>query len=274
MNGWIIAKRELKMITRSKWLLSFSLLFTAVAVITVYTGMTSSVSGFSGFSRVTASLLNLSLFLVPLLTLLMGTMFVAGEQEDGHLLLLFTSPISPVSILIGKYIGLSLALSAALSFSYGLVGLFLLILFQQLPGSLFFFFLFSLLLMLMFLSIALLIGFFSPNRFHALGTSLLVWAFYVLFYEFIVMGLISSIAQANWVLPILSASVFLNPVELVRVWSIISLKSGTVLGPSIYDFTVWAEHVYGQVAFIAASILWTILPLFITNQWIKRRNRL
>jgi Cu-processing system permease protein len=274
MNGWIIAKRELKMITRSKWLLSFSLLFTAVAVITVYTGMTSSVSGFSGFSRVTASLLNLSLFLVPLLTLLMGTMFVAGEQEDGHLLLLFTAPISPVSILIGKYIGLSLALSAALSFSYGLVGLFLLLLFQQLSGSLFFFFLFSLLLMLMFLSIALLIGFFSPNRFHALGISLLVWAFYVLFYEFIVMALISSIAQTNWVLPILSLSVFLNPVELVRVWSIISLKSGTVLGPSIYNFTIWAEHVYGQVTFIASVILWTILPLFITNQWIKRRNRL
>jgi Cu-processing system permease protein len=269
MKAWTIAKQELKIMMRSKWIVSFALLFTALACITVYFGSTNDQSGFSGFNRMTASLLNLSLFLIPLLTLLTGSMFLAGEREDGRFMLLLSAPISPFSIIFGKYIGILLALLSVISLGYGTIGIIVAALFRQASTHLFLFFAFSLLLMLMFLSVSLVIGMMSTTRFQALGLSLLSWALSVLFYEFIVIA-ITSFVHKTMILPIISTSVFLNPVELVRVWTIISLKSGTIFGPSLYDFTIWAEGVYGQIMFIAATIIWMIVPLFIAYLLMKK----
>ena len=132
------------------------------------------------------------------------------------------------------------------------------------------FYVFSILLAAIFLSLSLVIGMLSKTRFQALGASLIVWAFMVLFYEFIVMGL-SMIVPKQSVLTLLSTSIFLNPVELIRVWSILSLDGASVFGPSIYDLTVWANGFFGQLLFYAISILWLIIPGIISGIVLKRR---
>ncbi|WLR54252.1 hypothetical protein LC048_17650 [Mesobacillus subterraneus] len=131
------------------------------------------------------------------------------------------------------------------------------------------FYVYSNLLAAIFLSLALMIGIMAKTRFQALGISLIVWAFLVLFYEFIIMGL-SMFMMKQWLLPMLTVSIFLNPVELIRVQSILSLDGASVFGPRLYDLTIWADGWTGQTLFVLAILLWTLLPVLYTVYRTKR----
>jgi len=270
MSTFQIARQQLTLILRSKWLGSFGILFTLLAVFVTFFG-NSGQSGYDGFSRMTASLLNLNLMLIPLIALLIGSLFLAGEKEDRGLLLLLTYPISIRSVLAGKYLGLFLAIWSVITFGYGAAAI---VMFIGNTGTsltvLFLFYFLSLLLAVIYLALSMMIGFWSRTRFQALGLSLIVWAASVLFYEFIVMG-VSLFIEKEWILPMLSTSIFLNPVELVRVWAILSLDGASVFGPALYDLTVWANGWSGQLMFIASAIVWVGVPLLFSNLFIKRR---
>lgn len=215
MNMLMIARHELKVISRSKWVFSFTILYTVLAITIVLFGGSAEEAGFTGFNRMAASLLNLSLFLVPLLTLLIGSTSLAGDKEDGSLTLLFTYPIPTSRILVGKFIGLLVTLFAVITFGYGAASLILF--FSKASVSLHFFLLFygfTMLLMVLFLGLAMLVGVLSSTRFQALGLSLILWAVTVLFYEFVIMGLAMVIGKQA-ILAMFTASILLNPVELI-----------------------------------------------------------
>lgn len=271
MTIWTIAREEWKMAMRSKWLFIFALLFTLLAFIILFFGSQS--DGFTGFSRTTASLLNLSLFLIPLLTLLIGGLLISGEKEDGRLALFLTYPISSLSVICGKFIGLFFSLASVLLIGYGFSYILSSSLGEASFSVLALFLGLSLLLMMMYLSIALFIGTMVSGRLIALGAAIFLWAFFVLFYEFLVMGLVT-VSPPSWTLWIISISVFLNPIELIRVFTIIFLGSGTIFGPSIYDFTIWAESTAGSLLFAVSCLIWMIIPLFIANVQLKRGSNL
>ncbi|MDQ0215524.1 Cu-processing system permease protein [Oikeobacillus pervagus] len=272
MSLFTVTRHEWKMSMRSRWMMIFAFLFTVLAAIILFFGNETAKSGYEGFSRMTANLLNLSLFLIPLLTLLIGSLLFSGEKEDGRLALLMTYPISPFSLIAGKYTGLFLSLSIVLLLGYSVSGILLLFFGGAAFSLLLLFFFLSLFLTMMFLSISMLIGVLANSRLHALGLGIFCWAFFVLFYEFIIMAL-TTMAPPNSVLPILTISVFLNPVELIRVFTVIFLGSGTVFGPTIYDFTIWAESGWGTFMFFVSCLLWTVIPLVMANILLKRGNK-
>ena len=84
------------------------------------------------------------------------------------------------------------------------------------------------------------------------------------------MGL-SMIVPTQSVLTLLSVSIFLNPVEMIRVWSVLTMDGSSVFGPSLYDLTIWANGFFGQVLFGVCSILWLIVPIIISGIVLKRR---
>lgn len=269
MNAYYIARQQLTLILRSKWLISFGLLFVLLALL-VTSFSNSGGSGFDGFNRMTASLLNLNLFVIPLISLLMGSVFLAGEKEDSGLMLLLSYPVNSRSVLVGKYMGLLVALGSVLTCGYGVSLLSMLL--MNSGGTLVVilkFYLLSFLLAGIFLSLSILIGIGSKSRFQALGVSLIVWAFLVLFYEYMMLG-ISVFLPSQSILIMLSISMFLNPIELIRVWSILILDGASVFGPSLYELTVWADGWRGNRLFALSSIVWIVFPLWITNFITKR----
>ncbi|MGM9929503.1 MAG: ABC transporter permease [Bacillus sp. (in: firmicutes)] len=265
-----IAKQQHTLILRSKWLLSFGLLFACLAIFISYFGHNDA-SGYTGFSRMTASLLNLTLLLIPLIALLMGGLFLAGEKEDRGLMLMLTYPVNASTVIIGKYIGLFVSIWTVVTFGYGASLVVMYLAAVDVSVSMILnFYLYSLLLAAIFLAIAMLIGLLAKTRFQALGSSLIVWAFLVLFYEFLVMGATLLVKQ-QYVLSVLSASIFLNPVELIRVGAILSLDGTAVFGPSLYDLTIWAQGWQGILLFIVSSVLWIVVPLVLSTLVLKGR---
>lgn len=269
MSGYYIGRQQLTLMLRSKWLISFGLLFVLLAFFVTYFSQTGD-AGFDGFNRMTASLLNLNLLMVPLISLLMGSLFLAGEKEDSGLLLLLTYPVSTGSVLAGKYFGLYISLAAVITCGYGAALLPMYVLNSAADfGVIIKFYALSLLLAAIFVAVSVFIGIQSRSRFQALGISLIVWAASVLFYEFILMA-VTLFLPSQSVLAVLTASVFLNPVEIIRVWAILSMDGASVFGPSLYEMTVWASGWQGTAMFIISIILWTVLPLFICSRLLKR----
>jgi Cu-processing system permease protein len=76
--------------------------------------------GIDSLSVTVASLTSLSVYLVPLMALLMSFDAVAGEVERGTLSLTLTYPVSRSTILLGKFLAHLLVLAIAVGAGYGL----------------------------------------------------------------------------------------------------------------------------------------------------------
>src|SRR5690606_39909351 len=62
----------------------------------------------SGFGRTAAGLINLVLFLAPLMGLTLGAQAISGEREQGTLAYLLAQPVSLVEIFVAKFLGLAI----------------------------------------------------------------------------------------------------------------------------------------------------------------------
>ena len=110
---YYVARHELTVNIRNKWTVIFALVFGALVVGISYVGIIA--EGFSGmqsFTRTSASLLNLVLYLIPLVALTMGTLSFTGERGTAELL--FSQPVSRTEIMLGKLAGLFLAMALSM----------------------------------------------------------------------------------------------------------------------------------------------------------------
>ena len=85
----LVAARELREAMRSRWFAMAAICFLLLSLGLSMLGLAGAQrSGLAGFDRTTASLLNLALVFVPLVTLTLGGLSIAGEIEDQSLGLL------------------------------------------------------------------------------------------------------------------------------------------------------------------------------------------
>lgn len=119
----LVAARELRDALRSRWFVLAAGCFLALSLGLSMLGLAGAQrSGLAGFDRTTASLLNLALLFVPLLTLSLGGLGIAGELEDGSLAMLLAQPITRFEAYAGKYLGLLAAVSASILAGFGATG--------------------------------------------------------------------------------------------------------------------------------------------------------
>ncbi len=119
-----VAGIELRIAIRNRWVLISVLLMTLFALALVFAG--SAPTGVLGIDLLTvsvASLTTLTVYLAPLLALLLSFDGISGEAERGSLPLLLTYPTSRGAILAGKAIAHILILLLAICIGYGIAGL-------------------------------------------------------------------------------------------------------------------------------------------------------
>ena len=116
-----IARHELRIVLRSRWVPVYALIFASLTFAVSYFGLTVvEYTGFQEFDRTAVSLLNLVLYVVPLATMLMAVQ--SFRDEGGATDQLFTEPVTKGEIVLGKLIGLSLAHILATVVGFGLTG--------------------------------------------------------------------------------------------------------------------------------------------------------
>lgn len=258
MDLWIIAKREIKLGFRNPWAYSFLALFSLFALALL---VIQSQSGMEGYTHTTGSLLNLILYLLPLMTLLLGSFSVTSEKEEGGWQLLSTYSLSSYSYLAGKYIGQAIVLIAIVACGYGFSGVIGFILGKTFTLSTLVLFLsFSVLLVLLYLSIAILMGTFSENRWEALTYGVAVWFFTIIGWSTLLIAVLGKLPYL-WIKPGLVFLTFINPAELVRVFMVIKMGGGAVFGPEYYQWIGWIRQPSGTPIFILVCLLWIGIAL-------------
>jgi Cu-processing system permease protein len=269
---YTLARRELAISIRNKWTAIFAVVFgVLITAISYFGSMTSGAAGFQGFNRTSASLLSLVLYLVPLVSLMMATQSFAGGAVENEIL--FSQPISRSEVLIGKVLGLFASMAAATLAGFGLGGL--VIATQAEVDDVWGYPIFvalSLVLSLVFLSLAALVSMISRRQTKAFGLALLIWFFFVIFYDLLVLGgsLLFRERTANY---FIFASLFGNPVDMVRVAGLISLQGEEIFGPAGAALVKFlGGEAFGTVALVLSLMVWIAVPMMLSLRFLRRQD--
>ena len=268
---WVIAKEEYRRALESRWLFGFTALFAALVLGLSYFGLAQNREvGFQGFARVTLSLMNLVLFIVPLTGLMLGVTSIAGGGES--LSLLLAQPVRRGEVLLGKFLGLAgaLAVAQALGFGGGGVVIALQAGSDQAPG---FIALTSLSLALGWLTIAasLCIAALWPDRLRAMSAALLLWLLMVVAYDLVVLGA-TTLLRGLPLQTVLFPALLVNPVDLARVLTTLAVGSGALFGPTSAVLVKMFGTTWGIVLGVAVRVFETAVPLLIAVRVFRRRD--
>jgi Cu-processing system permease protein len=267
-----IARMEWTAAARLKWIRLLTAAFALLAAAAAYSaGAANELSGADGFARTTMALVPVVLILVPLSALILG---VSGQTaEPGSEPFLFGQPVGRATVLIGRWLGESAALASAIVVGLGLGGG--IIAFGSGADGLLqfvFFVLTSVVLAIIFLSIAAAVAAAASSRVVALGAGTFAWFFFVLLYD----G--AALSLAGWINGslggrMLFASVFGNPVDVIRVAALSVAGTPNVLGAA---GDAWIRFLGGTAgaaaAGIAALTMWAVAPLAVGIRLIQLRD--
>ncbi|MBI4535399.1 MAG: ABC transporter permease subunit [Ignavibacteriae bacterium] len=269
---YTIARQELVINIRNKWTVIFAVVFGILVVSISYFGiMVEGFSGMQSFTRTSASLLNLVLYIVPLVALIMGTLAFTGDK--GSTELLFSQPVSRHEVLLGKLFGVFFSIVLSTLLGFALAGA--IIVAGNGPEGLtsyVFFVALSLALALVFLTLSLLVSTASRRKSKAFGVTLFLWFFFVLLYDLLALGgtLLMKGQSAN---AFLFVSIFGNPVDMVRVATLIILDNITIFGAA---GAAMLRFLGGQttsiVLLITGLLAWVVVPLFLSARMMRRQD--
>lgn len=271
MYIWIVAKREIRLGFRNPWSYSFLALFSFFTLALL---LIQSQVRITGYTSTTGTMLNLIVYLIPLLTLLLGSFSVTAEKEDGNWRLLSTYSLTSSAFLWGKYLGLCGVLVSIVSFGYGLAGGIGALFGKAFTSEmLLLFFVFTACLVLLFLALAMLIGSLAQNRWQALTIGVGVWFIFILGWQTLLISVLS-IVPYLWIKPILEIVTFLNPAEFIRLFMVVKMGGGSILGPEYYQWVDTIKKPAGNLLFFLVGIGWiTIYVGSSIMYWERSRYR-
>ena len=266
-----IAREEYRQALEARWLFVFAILFAAIVLGLSFFGLAQSREvGFQGFARVTLSLLNLVLFMIPLTGLVLGVTSITGGSET--LPLLLAQPVTRGEVLAGKFVGLAAALGVAQALGFGGGGIVVALNAgpDQVPGFLVLTAL-SLVLGWLSLSVSLLIAVAWPDRLKAMSAALLMWLLMVVAYDLVVLGA-TALLRGVPLQTVLFPALLLNPVDLVRVLTTLSVGSGALFGPTSAVLMKTFGSGPGTALGIAVLLVETAVPLVLAVHLFRRRD--
>jgi Cu-processing system permease protein len=263
-NVLILAQKEWRDACRNRWFVLYTVAFAVLALALAWLSLAGvGASGLAGFSRTGASLINLVLLIVPLMGLTLGALSLAGERERGTLLYVLAQPVAPCEVLIGKYLGLVLALGATLGLGFGVSGLF--IAWQggaTQAGAYLAMVVLAFLLALVSLSLGFLIAAVTRKGSTAVGLALFLWLLLVCVGD---LGLMGTALVLRVGIGELLTLALLNPLQVFKMAAILALRSSLeILGPA----GIYALRTYGarlMPLLLTLLLAWTIVPFVFTS---------
>ena len=226
----LVAAREVRESMRSRWFVLAAGAFLVLSLALSWVGLAGAErSGFAGFDRTSASLLNLVLLFVPLITLALGGLGIAGELEDGSLAMVLAQPVTRAEVFAGKYLGLLASVWMAVLAGFGTTGVVVGLstggsstAFLGLVGL-------TLLLASATLSIGTLLSVALRSRARVVGAAFTVWLLLVYVSDLGTIGLTVARDLSPGKVFVLAV---LNPIQSARVLGTLALSQRLdVLGP-------------------------------------------
>jgi Cu-processing system permease protein len=270
-NVLTLIQKELRDAFRNRWFLLYAVAFAALSLALAWFSVSGAGSfGVAGFGRTTAGLINLILLIVPLMGLTLGAMSLAGERERGTLVYLLAQPISGAELLLGKFIGLAMALTTALLVGFGLTGILMAVAGSGGDFAVYLTLLvLSVLLAVASLSIGFLISAAVRRAATAVGLALFLWLVLVYFGD---LGLMGTAVVMGMDVEQLLALALINPLQVFKIAAVLDLRDNLeVLGPAgIYAFRTYGAALWPLL--VGLLLAWVFAPFLLATQVFKKRG--
>ncbi|UUM32665.1 ABC transporter permease [Vibrio japonicus] len=257
-----VALKEFQDGLRNRWFVSITLIFALLSIgISYYGSVASGQLTTPSLSTTIASLSSLSVFIIPLIALLLCYDSFVGEQESGTLLLLMTYPISHAQLLLGKFIGQGSIITLSTMLGFGAAGVLLSVTttHQSIASAFILFIVTSSLLGLCFIALAYLISLLVSEKSKAAGAALLTWLFFVLIFDLVLLGVLVG-GYEILDQKILVQIMMLNPADLFRLINLAALNHSDVNGV----LAVAINSSLSTSSLIIVMLVWITLPLGIS----------
>ncbi len=270
-NVLTLIQKELRDAFRNRWFLLYAIAFAGLSLALAWFSVSGAGSfGVAGFGRTTAGLINLILLIVPLMGLTLGALSLAGEREKGTLVYLLAQPISSAELLLGKFIGLALALAAALIIGFGLTGILIVLVGGGGDFRIYLTLLvLSVILAIATLSVGFLISAAVKKAATAVGLALFLWLILVYFGD---LGLMGTAVVMQLDVEQLLALALVNPLQVFKIAAVLDLRDNLeVLGPA----GIFAYRTYGGTLWpllVGLLFAWVIVPFILATQVFKKRG--
>lgn len=270
---WTLALKELRDGFRNRWVAAAIIVLGILALALSILG-----SAPTGSVRVSEldirviSLASLSVYLVPLIALMLSYDALVGEFERGTMMLLLAYPVTRWQIIFGKYLGHVLILLIAILVGYGgTVGILTLIsdsgtqgwqAYAVMMAS-------SLVLGAVFVALGYFVSVIVAERATAAGAAIGLWLVFVVLYDLILFGMLTMDEEQKISQQLFSALMLINPTDTYRILNL-SLFEGVSEAAGIAG--VASESGLGGSLLVGAMLVWIILPLGATLLVFQRRE--
>lgn len=248
-------------ISRSKWIIFYTLFFILITY-----GL---ISFANDQSKVILSLLNIALIIIPLVSIIFGTVYLYNNKD--YIILILSQPIKRNVLYIGLYLGLIIPL--AFSFLFGTL-ISLLLFSGNSPiqyDLLIFLFTAGTFQTLIFVSISFLIATWNENRILGLGLSIFTWLLFSVLYDGLLLLMINVFYNYPLEKTLIVFSI-LNPVDLARILIILKLDVAALMGYTGAVFQKFFNTNLGIIISLISLIIWTIIPLIVGERKFTKKD--
>lgn len=210
------------------------------------------------------SLMNLVLIFIPLVSIIFSTIYVYNSSE--FIELLVAQPLKRKTLWLSIYAGLSLSLSLAFMIGVGIP-----VLLYDGTATGWVLILSGLFQTIIFTGIALLASVYTRDKAKGIGFSILLWFFFTLIYDAIVLLLLFQFSEYPMETPMIALSM-LNPVDLSRILILLKLDISALMGYTGAVFKDFFGSGAGVVISAIVLLLWSVLPVWGSLKKFQRKD--
>lgn len=210
------------------------------------------------------SLWNLSLLVVPMMSLIFPTIHYYNSYEFIELML--AQPIRRKTLLLSEWLALVLTLSCAY-----LLGLGLPVLIWSWSAEALWMVGTGVLMSGIFAGVALLIAVITRDKTRGVGISLLSWLYVSLIFDSLVLVFLFYFSEYPLEKAMISLSLF-NPVDLARILVVLQMDTAALMGFTGAVFQEFFGSYLGMILVLGSLLIWVSVPVWTAVRVFKQKD--
>lgn len=210
------------------------------------------------------SLLNIILFIVPLVSIIFSTIYIYNSSE--FIELLVSQPLQRKAIWLSMFTGLALSLSLAFLLGAGIV-----ILIYAWSATGLIMLASGLLLSVVFVAISLLASVRIRDKARGIGAAIMLWLYFAMLFDTLVLFLLLQFSDY----PIENSVVTLtalNPIDLCRVLILLRIDVSAMMGYTGAIFRDFFGSTGGMLIALSIMLIWIGVPAYISTARFKSKD--
>lgn len=256
-----VFRYEFSNVLRGRWIVAYASFFVLLGYGLLRFG------GDEG--KAILSLVNVVLYIVPLVSIVFGAMYLYASREFNELLL--AQPLRRSQLFAGLYIGVAAPLAAAVGLGIALPFAIHGVSFGEQYVLVAWIAAVGIILTFAFVALSFWIALRVDDRARGLGLGLFLWLGLAVIYDGLVLAIVSVFGAWPLERPVL-ALMLLNPIDLARILLLLELDVSALMGYTGAVFRNFFGTSLGRTLALATLFVWVTVPLWRSSRRFAARD--